>query len=42
MSDTKDKDQDLSTATVGILDAWTKRYRHTVVGRVLSFLGFGK
>lgn len=26
----------------GFLNAWTKRYGHTVVGKVLSFFGFGK
>lgn len=46
MSDDKvklpDPGTEVSEATQNFLDKWTKRYSHTVVGKVLSFFGFGK
>lgn len=29
-------------AAQSLLDAWAKRYKHTWLGKGLSFLGFGK
>lgn len=33
--------KEVEKATQGLLDAWTDRYAHTKVGKVLKFLGFG-
>jgi hypothetical protein len=37
-----DPGPEVAEATQNFLDKWTKRYSHTVVGKVLSFFGFGK
>lgn len=43
MSDKSKELEDVAKeATQSFLDAWTKRYSHTIVGKVLGFLGFGK
>ncbi len=37
----ENKDKALSEAVVEAVNAWTDRYGHTKVGKVLKFFGFG-